>query len=128
MVPYCCQRCQEHGATVVHFKVNDTNRPTEKRDHNEVRSSVEENELSFPLFGYKGQQAFLGEYGFLAVVKSPTVVFIVPKEDSSRSSLRLLTSVFNCWPVLLINSGIVLLSGIIIWILVSLGAHRISNY
>ena len=115
----CCQRCQAYGTTVVHFIGNDTNRPSEKGDLNEVRSSVEESSLSFPLFGYKGQQQFLGEFGFLSIVESPAVVFIVPKEDSSKSSLRLLSSLFNCWPVLLINSGIVLLSGIIIWHLVS---------
>ena len=99
------------------------NRPSEKRDQNEVRSTVEESDLNFPLFGYKGQQNFMGVYGFLPIVESPSVVFIVPKEETSKSSLRLLSSLFSCWPVLLINSAIVLLSGIIIWHLVSCRVH-----
>ena len=123
MVPSCCQRCQEHGTTVVNVMGNDVNRPSEKRDHNEVRSTVEESDLNFPLFGYKGQQNFMGVYGFLPIVESPAVVFIVPKEETSKSSLRLLSSLFSCWPVLLINSAIVLLSGIIIWHLVSCRVH-----
>ena len=99
---------------------SNTDHPAKKQDHIAVRSSVEESDFSFPLFGYEGQRQFMGEYGFLAVVKSPAVVFIVPKEDTSKVSLRLLSSVFSCWPVLLLNFSIVLLSGIIIWNLVSM--------
>lgn len=120
MVPSCCQRCQAHGITTVNIMESDTDNPRKKQDHIAVRSSVEESDFSFPLFGYEGQRQFMGEYGFLAVVKSPAVVFIVPKEDTSKVSLRLLSSVFSCWPVLLLNFSIVLLSGIIIWNLVSM--------
>ncbi|CAH3149201.1 unnamed protein product, partial [Porites evermanni] len=115
MVPSCCQRCQAHGITTVNIMESNTDNPRKKQDHIAVRSSVEESDFSFPLFGYEGQRQFMGEYGFLAVVKSPAVVFIVPKEDTSKVSLRLLSSVFSCWPVLLLNFSIVLLSGMIIW-------------
>ena len=104
---------------------SNTDHPAKKQDHIAVRSSVEESDFSFPLFGYDGQRQFMGEYGFLAVVKSPAVVFIVPKEDTSKVSLRLLSSVFSCWPVLLLNFSIVLLSGIIIWNLVSMWISKI---
>ena len=104
---------------------SDTDNPRKKQDHIAVRSSVEESDFSFPLFGYEGQRQFMGEYGFLTVVKSPAVVFIVPKEDTSKVSLRLLSSVFSCWPVLLLNFSIVLLSGIIIWNLVSMWISKI---
>ena len=104
---------------------SNTDHPAKKQDHIAVRSSVEESDFSFPLFGYEGQRQFMGEYGFLAVVKSPAVVFIVPKEDTSKVSLRLLSSVFSCWPVLLLNFSIVLLSGIIIWNLVSMWISKI---
>ncbi|XP_078344306.1 uncharacterized protein LOC144629929 [Oculina patagonica] len=117
MVPFCCQRCQAHGATIVNVMENGKKRTNEKGDHNAVRSSVEESDLSFPLSGYQGQQHFMGQFGFLAIVESPSVVFIVPKEDSNLSSMRLLSSVFQCWPVMLINLCIVFLSGIIIWFL-----------
>ena len=61
----------------------------------------------------------MGQFGFMAVVESPSVVLIVPKEDSNSSSMRLLSSLFQCWPVMLINLCIVFLSGIVIWFLVS---------
>lgn len=112
---------------MVHFIENSTNRASEKRGHDEVRASVEESDLSFPLSGYQGQQHFMGQFGFLAVVKSPSVVFIVPKEDSNSSSMRLLSSVFQCWPVMLINLCIVFLCGIMIWFLVSCSNDKITK-
>ena len=119
MVSTCCQSCQTHASTIVYFVGNNTNHRSEKRGHDQVRASVEESDLSFPLYGYKGQDHFMGQFGFMAVVESPSVVLIVPKEDSNSSSMRLLSSLFQCWPVMLINLCIVFLSGIVIWFLVS---------
>lgn len=119
MVSTCCQPCQTHASTIVYFVGNNTNHRSEKRGHDQVRASVEESDLSFPLYGYKGQDHFMGQFGFMAVVESPSVVLIVPKEDSNSSSMRLLSSLFQCWPVMLINLCIVFLSGIVIWFLVS---------
>ena len=126
MVPFCCQWCQAHGTTIVKGMESGTKRANKKRDHNQVRSSVGESDLSFPLSGYQGQQHFMGQFGFLAIVEAPSVVFIVPKEDFNLSSMRLLSSVFQCWSVVLINLMMVFLSGIIIWFLVSCNIYVVA--
>ena len=75
--------------------------------------------ITFPISGKKDDRLYQNEYKFMPLVSSPGVAFIVVDEPPGTSANAVFNSVLSGWPVLLLTLLMALLSGIIMWGLVS---------
>ena len=73
----------------------------------------------FPIYGTEESSQFSDNYRFIQVVKSPGSAFVV--RDMSVSPVVIITTVLSCWPVVLLVLEMVVISGIVIWMAVSIG-------
>ena len=75
--------------------------------------------ITFPISGKKDDRLYQNEFKFMPLVSSPGVAFIVVDEPPGTSANAVFNSVLSGWPVLLLTLLMALLSGIIMWGLVS---------
>ena len=61
---------------------------------------------------------------FVDIVDNPSVVYITKKEKVSAIPKRLILAIWMAWPVLLIALLLSLLSGVLLWFLVSTVFHN----
>ena len=116
-----CGSCRNgHGKTVVNFKTNGKGDTALKVGQNDVINDIDDiTEISFPVNGLVDDSAYLKEYAFLPIVKSPGVAFLtLAKKRNSRSVA--LYAVLNCWPLVVLSFTLAYIAGFLIWILVSL--------
>ena len=76
--------------------------------------------ITFPISGKKDDRFYQNEYKFMPLVSSPGVAFIVVDEPPGTSANAVFNSVLSGWPVLLLTLLMALLSGIIMWGLISM--------
>ena len=75
--------------------------------------------ITFPISGAKDDRSYQNDYRFMPLIGSPGVAFIVVDEPPGTSANAVFNSVLSGWPVLLLTLLMALLSGIIMWGLVS---------
>ena len=75
--------------------------------------------ITFPISGKKADRYYQNSYRFMPLVGSPGVAFIVVDEPPGTSANAVFNSVLSGWPVLVLTLLMALLSGIIMWGLVS---------
>ena len=75
--------------------------------------------ITFPISGHKDDRWYQSDYKFMPLVSSPGVAFIVVDEPPGTSANAVFNSVLSGWPVFLLTLVMALLSGIIMWGLVS---------
>lgn len=75
--------------------------------------------ISFPIPGKKDDTVYQNTHKFQSVVSSPGIAFIVVNDEPGTSANAVFSSVLGGWPILLLTMVMALLSGMIMWALVS---------
>ena len=75
--------------------------------------------ITFPISGKKVDRYYQTSYKFMPLIGSPGVAFIVVDDPPGTSANAVFNSVLSGWPVLVLTLLMALLSGIIMWGLVS---------
>ena len=76
--------------------------------------------ITFPISGKKADREYQNSHKFMPLISSPGVAFIVVDDPPGTSAEAVFNSVLSGWPVLVLTLLMALLSGIIMWGLVSL--------
>ena len=122
IVPVCCGNCSEgDGPSMISY----ANRRDNLIAIKDIRNFDVNDTITFPISGYKDDRLYQSEYKFMPLVSSPGVAFIVVDEPPGTSANAVFNSVLSGWPVLLLTLLMALLSGIIMWALVSASYHRL---
>ena len=123
IVPVCCGNCSGgDGRSVISYANRRDNLVAIKN----IRNFDVNDTITFPISGYKDDRLYQNEYKFMPLVSSPGVAFIVVDEPPGTSANAVFNSVLSGWPVLLLTLLMALLSGIIMWTLVSASYHRLN--
>ena len=88
----------------------------------DIKKSENLNELdtiTFPISGKKGDREYQNNNKFMPLIGSPGVAFIVVDDPPGTSANAVFNSVLSGWPVLVLTLLMALLSGIVMWGLVS---------
>ena len=119
MVDKCCGSCDEYDRTVVDFKTDGLGKKSGKNSSRFLLESLDTStDFTFPVHGNSLQDSYKGGYGYVPVIESSGVAFIVnPNVRDTQSTM--FASVISCLPVLLLPMVTASAAGIIIWILVS---------
>ena len=116
---HTCSSCKNPTATVIDYVNNGKNGWAEKSSLNEVKKDIDNFvEISFPAFGSTELTSYYG-FPFTPVFAHPGVVYYIIKESMNDLAIKMMSNVFGTWPIFLINILMVILSGYIVWALVS---------
>lgn len=119
MVKECCGDCYEFSETIVDFTNNGKEKPSAKNTSRDLLENLDTvTDFVFPVHGNKYQDSYKGGYGFVPIMESAGVAFIVYPEVSTTQS-TMFESIMRCLPVLLLPIVTAYIAGVIIWILVS---------
>ncbi|KAJ7378572.1 hypothetical protein OS493_022560 [Desmophyllum pertusum] len=127
MVKECCGQCAEHNQTILDFKTNGRNKSSFRNTSRELLANLDEyTDFTFPVYGHKDQDTYKGGYGYIPVIESAGVAFIVYPEFST-TQMTMFRSLIRCLPVLLLPIVTAYIAGVIIWFLVS-GAQLLISF
>lgn len=119
MVDKCCGSCNEYERTVVDFKTDGLGKKSGKNSSRFLLESLDTStDFTFPVHGDSLQDSYKGGYGYVPVIESSGVAFIVNPNVSETQS-TLFASLMRYLPVLLLPVVTAYAAGIIVWILVS---------
>lgn len=113
----CCGNCSNgHGPSKILF-----NEPgSMKSSLVEVKENIKgEATISFPIPGKKDDILYQNTYKFQSIVSSPGIAFYTVNSLPGTSANAVFSSVLGGWPILLLTLVMALLSGMIMWALVS---------
>lgn len=71
------------------------------------------------MYGYKLQDKFRYEFGYMGIVESPGIAYVINTNYGANMSTSLVNSVFASWPLALFSIFLAYLAGYVIWIMVS---------
>ena len=119
----CCGNCSGgDGPSMISY----ANRRDNLVAIKDIRNFDVNDTITFPISGYKDDRLYQSEYKFMPLVSSPGVAFIVVDEPPGTSANAVFKSVLSGWPVLVLTLLMALLSGIIMWALVSVSYHMLN--
>ena len=124
LTSFSCGRClrSDYGRISNIDYVNDgKNGWANKRSLRDMKENIDEDleAISFPIYGKMEMRTYLNNNIFVPVVKHPGVVFFTVKESISQQVDYMLEAVAGVWPIFIVNIVLIMLSGLIIWSLVS---------
>ncbi|XP_068752747.1 uncharacterized protein [Montipora capricornis] len=117
MVDECCGSCFEFQTTVVNFKRDGSNKESAKNSSHFLLNSLDtSSDFTFPIYGNSFQDSYKGGFGYVPVIESSGVAFIVYPEVSTQQN-TMFNSMIRCLLVLLLPMVTAYAAGVIIWIL-----------
>ncbi|XP_074627585.1 protein sidekick-like isoform X3 [Acropora palmata] len=116
MVDECCGSCDAYERTVVDFKTDGLGKKSEKNSNRFLLESLDTStDFTFPVHGNSLQDSYKGGYGYVPVIESSGVAFIVSPNASETQSTTF-ALLMRCLPVLLLPMVTASAAGIVIWI------------
>ena len=116
IVDACCGNCTRGaGPSSVEYG-------TQKESLQYVKETLNDDnsiEISFPIAGKKDDRTFNNDKKYYPFFSSPGVAFIVVDAPPGTSAKAVFDSVLGGWPVLLLTLLMAMLSGQVMWALVS---------
>ena len=70
-------------------------------------------------YSSSGESTKVQSMHFVSLIKNPSVVYITKKESASAIPRKLIAAVWNAWPVLIMALLLSVVSGVMLWFLVS---------
>ena len=120
MVHTACGYCPTHGDTFIDMSTNGKGDSSAKKSVLDVLNDIDGvPQISFPIYGNKYIERYMAEYAYINLVESPGVAFIAAKRFPGKAADNMITSLTDCFPVLLMSAIMAYISGFIIWVLVS---------
>lgn len=119
MVHFACGICPAHGDTFIETTTNGKEMPAAKKSVLEVLGDIDDvPQISFPIYGNRYIEKYLGEYAYINLVESPGVAFIAAKRPPGKAARNMMNALSDCIPLIVLAACMVFISGFIIWILV----------
>ena len=116
IVDACCGNCTRGaGPSSVEYGIQKESLQYVKETLNDDNSI----EISFPIAGKKDDRTFNNDKKYYPFFSSPGVAFIVVDAPPGTSAKAVFDSVLGGWPVLLLTLLMAMLSGQVMWALVS---------
>ena len=120
MVHTACGYCPAHGDTFIDMTTNGKGEPSAKKSVLDVLKDIDDvPQISFPIYGNKFIERYMGEYAYINLVESPGVAFIVAKRFPGKAADNLINALTDCVPLLVMSAIMAYISGFIIWVFVS---------
>ncbi|KAL9960826.1 hypothetical protein ACROYT_G034331 [Oculina patagonica] len=118
MVHYACGICPAHGDTFIDVATNGKEKPSVKKSVLEVLSDMDDvPQISFPIYGNRYIEKYMGEYAYINLVESPGVAFIAAKRPPGKAADNMISALYDCFPLFVLSACMAFISGFIIWIL-----------
>ncbi|CAH3198822.1 unnamed protein product, partial [Porites evermanni] len=112
----CCQSCKTHGESYIDYELNAMGEESLKKSEDVFRRNIlHSNDFSFPVYGYKLQDKFRHEFGYLGIVESPGIAYVINTNYGANMSTSLVNSVFASWPLALFSIFLAYIAGYVIW-------------
>jgi hypothetical protein len=70
-------------------------------------------------YSSSGEGTKVKDMNFVTFVENPSVVYITKKESASAIPRKLIGAIWNAWPVLIMALLLSVVSGVLLWVLVS---------
>ena len=120
MIKFACGSCPDlHNETVVDFVSNGKFGFSSKQNMDRVVEDIDNfTELSFPMTTNPVEEDAVNAK-FVPVIKYPGAVFITKDTDLDSRVIQMILDILNVWPIFIINILFMILTGGIIWVLVS---------
>ncbi|XP_068752749.1 uncharacterized protein [Montipora capricornis] len=116
MVDECCGSCSEFKTTVVDFKRDASNKESAKNSSHFLLNSLDtSSDFTFPIYGNSLQDSYKGGFGYVPVIESSGVAFIVYPDSTQQNTM--FNSTIRILPVLLLPMVTAYAAAVIIWIL-----------
>lgn len=121
MLLEACGICAGYEHPTLQFFASKTGLLTRKKNERELRNHISPDvDISFPIYETEGKR-MSGNSRFVKFIPSPGCVIIVRDENNDRKQLyAAINGVLNIWPFLLISYLIASISGLVVWLLVSM--------
>ena len=94
-----------------------THRAPEK-DPEQLLQSAHNSHVIYPVIVDK-QDATSLDYNLISLIPPTSIAFVVPRGKRESFPKKLLMSVFEAWPVLILTILLSILAGVLVWLLVS---------
>lgn len=121
MVHTACGFCPAHGDTFIDLATNGKGQSSAKKSVLDVIKDIDDiPQISYPIYGNKYIERYMGEYAYINLVESPGVAFIVAKRFPGKAADNMIIALTDCIPVLAMSAIMAYISGFILWVLVSL--------
>ncbi|XP_031565189.1 uncharacterized protein LOC116300451 [Actinia tenebrosa] len=119
MIKWACGNCKNgHGETDLNMKSNGKGGDAYKPGAIDLVDDIDDiPHISFPVYGNKYMDKYMGMYEYIHFMDSPGVVFITIDNPAGTAGQRIITAVFGCLPLLLIAVLMAVLAGFIVWFL-----------
>ena len=119
MTVHACGKCNRTRQTILNVVSNGKNYWAEKRSLKDMKKDIDESvHASFPIFGSSHMMSYNG-YEFVPLFPHPGVIYYIVKDSLATQVLAMIKNILNTWPIFLFNILLILISGVIIWALVS---------
>ncbi|XP_068752748.1 uncharacterized protein [Montipora capricornis] len=116
MVDECCGSCSEFKTTVVDFKRDASNKESAKNSSHFLLNSLDtSSDFTFPIYGNSLQDSYKGGFGYVPVIESSGVAFIVYPDSTQQNTM--FNATIRILPVLLLPMVTAYAAAVIIWIL-----------
>ena len=120
MVHTACGTCPAHGDTFIEISKNGKGNPSAKKSLLEVLRDVDDvPQISFPIYGNRYIERYMGEYAFINLVESPGVAFIAAKRPPGKAAKNMISALYATIPLIVLSACMAFISGFIIWNLVN---------
>lgn len=127
MVQQICGSCAGYDEVDFTFTESRDGRDPEKRNEYELKRDISKDvDISFPVYSREGIK-FLDRSVFLLMIQSGISFIVRDTYDPSSELTAMILGVMNVWPLLLICYLIAAVSGIVIWVVVSLHSFEQLN-
>ena len=114
-----CLRSSNNGLSIIDFVNDGRNGWAQKASQKQVLDSIDKNvDLSFPVYG-RDEWTTVGGYPYVPVAQHPGFVLVISRDGVSEQIDSMMQALVDIWPILLINTLLITLSGFCIWALVS---------
>ena len=123
MTAQACGKCNRTQQTTLNIVSNGKNYWAEKRSLKDMKKDIDDNvHASFPIFGSSHMMTYNG-YEFVPLFPHPGVIYYIIKDTLATQVSEMIMNILNTWPIFLLNILLIFISGVIIWVLVSLLKH-----
>ena len=124
MAVECCRSCKTHGKTWVDFDWDGDGMAALKPGKEEVHGSIgHQTDFHFPVYGYKMQNSYQQEFGYIGLIESSGIAHIVNTDPGEKIARSVLWAVFDTWPLIMLCLLFAYVAGICLWITVSASGH-----
>ncbi|XP_031558188.1 protein sidekick-2-like, partial [Actinia tenebrosa] len=119
MVLHCCHHCKEYGKSYLDMKLNGYNMPAQEKHLEALKIHIDGmTDIIFPVAGYRTQEVYKVPYGFIGLVGTPGVAFVLSTTSTDGLMVgEIAASIWKNWTLVLLSLLFAFITGCLIWFL-----------